>query len=471
MKHNLLLLTDSYKITHWKQYPPKTQKVYSYFESRGGEFPKTMFFGLQYYLKEYLEGAVFDLSNIQEIDLFVEKHLGDSKLFNHDGWMALYKKYKGKLPISIRAIPEGTLVPNHNVLMTIENTDPEFHWLTNYLETMLVQVWYPSTVATQSYYMKQSLLKSLDDTGDPSLVDFKLHDFGFRGVSSIESAGLGGAAHLVNFKGTDNIAGIQMAKEYYGEDMAGFSIPAAEHSTITAWGKDNEVKAFENMITQFPKGLVACVSDSYNIFDACNYLWGDKLKYKVLARDGTLVIRPDSGDPVKVVLRVLDILGDRFGFTKNDKGYFVLNPKVRIIQGDGIDFRTMKKILTAIQTFNWSADNIAFGSGGALLQMLNRDTQKFAFKCSNVTIDGKDIAVYKQPITSKMKESKAGKLKLIIYNGRYITVPTDLRLITLHKIPKDQTTSEDQLVEVFRDGKILKEYKFSEIRDRANEIL
>ncbi len=452
------MLTDSYKITHWKQYPPKTTHVYSYFESRGGKFAKTLFFGLQYYLKKYLQGQVVTSKMVEEMKEFTKNHLGDEKLFNYDGWMKLVKKHNGNLPISIKAVPEGTLVPNHNVMMTIENTDPEFHWLTNYLETMLVQVWYPSTVATQSYYMKQSLLKFLEETGDPSLIDFKLHDFGFRGVSSVESAGTGGAAHLVNFKGSDTIAGISVAKEYYGEPMAGFSIPASEHSTMIAWGKENEVDAFENMLDQFPKGLVACVSDSFDIFKACKDLWGTKLKDKVLARDGTLIIRPDSGDPEEVVLKVLEILGTQFGYSRNKKGFRVLNPKVRVIQGDGINFEMMTNILSNMRHNHWSADNIAFGSGGALLQQLNRDTQRFAFKCSNITVNGEDRAVYKEPVTSGMKKSKSGRMKLVKDSGvGYRTAPLDLY--------KD---IKDEMVEVFRDGKILKDWKFSEIRERAN---
>ncbi len=465
MKENLLMLTDSYKITHWLQYAPGTEKVYSYFESRGGKFEKTLFFGLQYYLKKYLEGKVFDVFDIQNMKEFTGKHLGDKQLFNYKGWVSLLKKHKGKLPISIKAVPEGTLVPNHNVLMTIENTDPEFHWLTNYLETMLVQIWYPCTVATQSYYMKQEFLKFLEETGDPSLIDFKLHDFGFRGVSSVETAGIGGAAHLVNFKGTDTIAGINMAKEYYDEPMAGFSIPASEHATITSWGKDNEVKAFENMLDQFPFGLVACVSDSFDIYKACSDLWGDKLKDKVLAREGTLIVRPDSGDPVEVVSKVLKILANKFGSTMNKKGYYVLNPKIRVIQGDGIDYEMMKNILSNMRYNHWSADNITFGSGGALLQKLNRDTQNFGFKCSNVTVNGKDRPVFKEPIHSSMKKSKMGRMKLVKYDGKYETIPPNIKLASLSK--EEDIINKDELVEVFKDGKILKEWKFSEVRERA----
>ena len=453
MKKNILLTTDSYKLTQFKQYPPKTEVVYSYFESRGGKFPKTLFFGLQYFLKEYLEGKVVTMEKIVEADLFAKAHFGRDDCFNLKGWMYILEKHKGKLPVSIKAVPEGTLVPVSNVLMTIENTDPKCWWLTNYLETLLVQVWYPITVATQSHYMKNIMIKNLEETGDPSLVDFKLHDFGFRGVSSVESAGIGGAAHLINFKGTDTLAGITVARDYYGEPMAGFSIPASEHSTITAWGKENEVKAFENMLDKYPKGLIACVSDSFNIYKACRVLWGKELKDKVIARDGCLVVRPDSGEPTEIVPQVLHILGEKFGFETNKKGYKVLPPFLRMIQGDGIDYEMFQKILDKIKSEGWSGDNIAFGSGGGLLQKLNRDVCRFAFKCSSVTIDGKEIDVWKDPVTSKGKISKAGRLALIQENGDYKTAP--------------KGSKEDVLAEVFRDGKVVKEYTFKEIRERV----
>jgi len=237
---NIILQTDSYKVSHYLQYPPGTQHVYSYFESRGGAFPEIVFFGLQYFLKRYLEGPVVTAAHIAAAEELLSSHLAADSLFNRAGWEHILKQHGGHLPVKIRAIPEGTVVPTGNVLMTIENTDPACYWLTNYLETLLVQVWYPTTVATQSRSMKQVLNASLQRTGDPSLIDFKLHDFGFRGVSSVESAGIGAAAHLVNFRGTDTLAGIVLARHYYEEEMAGYSIPAAEHSTITSWGREHE---------------------------------------------------------------------------------------------------------------------------------------------------------------------------------------------------------------------------------------
>ncbi len=456
---NILLLTDSYKVTHWRQYPPGTEKVYSYFESRGGKYPEVLFFGLQYMLKKHLEGVVVTQETIDTAEMIVEKHLGNKSLFNREGWEYILREHGGRLPISIKAVPEGSVVPTHNVLMTIENTDPKCFWLTNYLETLLVQVWYPTTVATLSMNMKRQIMDYLDRTGDPGLVDFKLHDFGFRGVSSVESAAIGGAAHLVSFMGTDTIVGLLLLRQYYGADMAGFSIPAAEHSTITSWGRQGEALAMENMLKQFPKGAVAVVSDSYDIFKACGEIWGDKLKEKVAGRDGTVVVRPDSGNPEKVVVEVLNILGAKFGTSRNDKGYLVLPSQIRVIQGDGVDYESAERVMSALEAAGWSADNVAFGMGGALLQKLHRDTQKFAFKCSSVTVDGQERDVFKQPVTDPGKNSKAGRLKLVLRtDGSFETVSMS-------------HDGADQLVEVFRYGKILQEYSLDEIRSRANGFL
>ncbi len=453
---NLLLLTDSYKVTHWKQYPPGTEKVYSYFESRGGKFGETVFFGLQYFLERYIEGQVVTKERIDEAEAIMKMHFGNASLFNRKGWEYILDEHGGYLPVSIKAVKEGTVVPTHNVLITVENTDPNCYWLTNYLETLLVQTWYPTTVATLSRAIKLRIIDYLEETGTPELAGFKLHDFGFRGVSSVESAGIGGGAHLINFKGTDTMAALVFLRNYYGAEMPGFSIPAAEHSTITAWGREHEADAMRNMLEQFPEGTVAVVSDSYDIFKACSDIWGKVLRSDVVKRNGTLVIRPDSGNPPEVVTKILDILGDRFGYTVNAKGYKVLLDNVRIIQGDGMDYEMVGSIFSAMKERGWSADNVSFGMGGSLLQKLNRDTQKFAFKCSSVMVNGEERDVYKEPITDPSKNSKAGRLKLLrTADGSYSTA-------------KESTPGKDQLVEVFRDGRLLRRQTLDEIRARAS---
>jgi len=456
-ENNIMLLTDSYKLTHWKQYPKGTEVVYSYLESRGGEFDKTLFFGLQYIIKKYLAGKVVTQKKIDEAEKFVEAHLGDKTLFNREGWEYILNECNGRIPIKIRAVPEGTIVDVHNVLITVENTDPKCYWLTNYIETLLVEVWYPITVATLSYNIKKIIQEYLEETGDTSGLLYKLHDFGFRGVSSVESAGIGGCAHLVNFRGSDTIEAMVIAKNYYGCNMAGTSIPASEHSTITSWGRENEDKAMENMLDQYPTGLVACVSDSFDIYNACRNIWGKKLKQKILARKGTLIIRPDSGNPLIVIPECLNILGARFGTTVNSKGYLVLDPHVRMIQGDGVDITSIPKILMAMKDLGWSADNIAFGSGGALLQKMNRDTQKFAFKCSAIKINGVWQDVYKEPITDAGKNSKRGLLALVYLNDKkYYTVD-----------PNSIIGSLNILQDVFINGELVNETTLDEVRKRA----
>ncbi|MDQ6963230.1 MAG: nicotinate phosphoribosyltransferase [Mariprofundaceae bacterium] len=454
MFDNILLLTDSYKASHYRQYPPKTEKVYSYFESRGGKFDEVVFFGLNYYLQHYLSGVVVTQQKIEEAATFCAAHFGDDSLFYREGWEYILHQHGGRLPVSIQAVPEGSVVPTHHVLMTVENTDPACYWLTNYLETLLVQVWYGSTVATLSREMKKLILKALRESGDPDAIDFKLHDFGFRGVSSVESAAVGGAAHLINFKGSDTLVGCLLAQKYYAEAMAGFSIPASEHSTMTSWGRAGELDAYANMLEQYPTGLVAVVSDSYDVYAACESLWGEKLRERILQRDGTLVVRPDSGYPPEVVLNILNILGQKFGRSLNAQGFFELPPQVRVIQGDGIDYEMTQDILQHIQEHQWSANNISFGMGGGLLQKLHRDTQKFAFKCSQVVVNGQARDVFKQPMTDQGKASKKGRLKLIQRQGQYHTVA-------------EAEAGDDLLREVFCDGEVLLKENFTNIRQRA----
>uniref|UniRef100_A0AAR2LGA3 Nicotinamide phosphoribosyltransferase n=1 Tax=Pygocentrus nattereri TaxID=42514 RepID=A0AAR2LGA3_PYGNA len=443
------------QITHYKQYPPNVSKVYSYFECRhkkGAQFNEVVFFGLQYLLKRYIAGCVVTEEKIQEAKVFYQMHF-KQKVFDEEGWRKLLERYDGRLPIRIKAVPEGRIIPRGNVLFTVENTDPDFYWLTNYIETMLVQMWYPITVATISREFKKILAKHLKATsGSLEGLEFKLHDFGYRGVSSQESAALGGAAHLVNFCSTDTVAGLLMAQRYYNCPMAGFSIPAAEHSTIISWGRNREKEAYEYLLDQFPTGPMAVVSDSYDIFKACKHIWGDKLKERVMERseDSMLVIRPDSGDPTETLLGVIKILEECFTCSVNSVGYKVLPSYLRIIQGDGIDLCSVEKV-------SWSAENVFFGCGSALLQKINRDTLNCAFKCSYVETNGKGMDVYKQPVTDPSKGSKRGRLSL--------RRNSDGLIETVERgVGKPE---EDMLVTVFENGTILQEYSLDEIRKNA----
>ena len=470
MRHleNLVLNTDSYKASHWLQYPPGTQASFFYVESRGGVYERTLFFGLQAILKEYLARPVSH-ADVDEARDFFAVH---GEPFNEAGWRRIVDVHGGRLPIRIRAVPEGSVVPTHQALVTIESTDDACYWLPSYLETLLLRLWYPVTVATQSWHLKQSIRHYLDlSCDDPAAqIGFKLHDFGARGVSSAESAGIGAASHLVNFFGTDTVAGVLTAKAYYHEPMAGYSIPAAEHSTITSWGREHEVDAYRNMLRQFgkPGAIVAVVSDSYDIYHAIRELWGKALREEVIASGATLVVRPDSGEPVDVVHQCLVLLDQAFGHTLNGKGYKVLR-HVRVIQGDGINPNSIRAILERVTKAGYSAENLTFGMGGALLQGINRDTQKFALKCSAAKIDGAWIDVFKAPITDPGKQSKRGRLALLHHRefGSWRTVPVDDQLERIEDhVPEPGW--QHAMLTVWENGELLKDWTFAEVRERSN---
>ena len=455
---NLILNTDSYKASHFLQYPAETEVVSSYIESRGGEFPQTLFFGLQAFIKEYLLKPV-TTADIDEAEALFAAH---GVPFFRQGWEQIVQQHGGFLPIEIEALPEGMIVPTGNALVQIRNTDPQAFWLTSYLETALLRaVWYPTTVATLSWQVKQSIRQSLETTCDnpANELPFKLHDFGARGVSSHESAALGGMAHLVNFMGGDTVVALLAARKYYGADMAGFSIPAAEHSTITAWGREGEADAYANMLQQFGQAgkLLAVVSDSYDIYHAVSEIWGKQLRAQVESSGATVVIRPDSGVPEDIVPDVLQRLYAEFGGRVNSKGYKVLSDCVRVIQGDGVDVDSIGVILQRIQQAGFSTENVAFGMGGGLLQKVNRDTLRFAMKASAMQINGAWRDVYKQPITDSGKNSKRGRLAVIRDAG------------VIKTIREDALSWESNLLRpVFRNGELVVDDSFETVRARSN---
>lgn len=460
IKRNILLNTDSYKHSHFLQYPPRSQRVFSYIESRGGEYPYLWYVGHQMFIKEYLS-TPFTQEDIEEAAELIPLH---GLPFNREGWEYILKEHNGYLPIRIHAVPEGTMVPDHNLLVSVENTDPMVPWLTSFVETALLRaIWYPTTVSTISKRIKNIIEDYLIQTGDPSLIDFKLHDFGARGVSSLESAGIGGLAHLIHFRGTDNIEALRYARHYYGENVAGFSIPAAEHSTITSWGEEHEQDAYLNMIKQFAgkDKIYAVVSDSYDIYEAVDKLWGGTLKKDVLEHGGCLVVRPDSGDPVTVILKCLQLLDKHYGYTLNVKGFKVLNPAVRIIQGDGVNEESIKAILNKVVEEGYSADNITFGMGGALLQHMNRDTSKFAMKASCIEVDYHYRDVFKNPKTDPGKSSKRGILDL--FRNRE---SGEFKTINVTRCDPDISKWERMTQVVYEDG-IFTQETLAVIRQRA----
>lgn len=456
---NPILDIDSYKSSHFLQLPPKTQRIFSYLESRpGGLYDRTVMFGLQPILQKLT--IPITKEDVEEAKQFLEAH---GEPFPYDDWMLIVNELGGKLPLRIRALPEGSVVPVGIPLMTVENTDNRFPWLTNWMETRLMRVWYPITVATISWHAKKVILDSLMRTADEPRAElvFKLHDFGSRGVSSEESAAIGGAAHLVNFWGSDTVVGVLLANRVYKHPMAAFSIPAMEHSTVTAWGRAGERDAYANMLAKTGgKGkILACVSDSYDLFNAVEHIWGSDLKQKVIDSGALVVIRPDSGNPPEIVAKTLQILESKYGSTVNTKGFKVVK-HVRVIQGDGIDnVESIKRILDAVEALGFSSTNVGFGMGGGLLQKCDRDTQRFAFKASEVQIDGVRIPIGKEPKTDLTKSSKKGHLDV------KQTSAYDFQTVYGEEV------WNSAMREVFLNGEVKATYTLIDIRTRADDFL
>ena len=476
---NLITMSDAYKYSHHKFYPDGMTQMKSYLESRGGKFQELVMFGLQYMMKKYLVGPVLSMEMVEEA---YEKLSGENgvfgrdDVFSRDKWEALIEKHGGRLPIQIKSAPEGTIIPVKNVMLMIENTDEEFAWVTNFVETLILQIWYPITVASLSREVKKVVIQYLRETGCseeaiPMTAEFVLNDFGMRGVSSIESAGIGGAAHLVNFMGSDNLAGSEMLMNYYNAKMMwGKSIPATEHSVMTLKGEEGEIEMMKRTLEAIPSGLVACVSDSYNIFRACSQYWGTELRDLVLSRDGVLIIRPDSGHVTRTLLEIFDILFDKFGYTTNDKGFKVLPPQVRVIQGDGVNYDSICDMYAILKENKIAAENLALGMGGKLLQSgIDRDTQNFAIKACHAIINGEHVDVVKAPtemdadgnIHASFKKSKKGDMKLVVDGNSYRTMMS-------HE--DGFAVAIDVMKVVFRNGELLIDEDIVDIRERVSVL-
>lgn len=455
---NLILNTDSYKFSHFLQYPPETRAISAYIETRGHpDQIDVLFFGLQMFLKEYLARPVTRL-DVDEAEAIVLAH---GLPFNRAGWLRIVEHFGGYLPLEIEALPEGTLLRRGVPMVQVVNTDPASFWLTSHIETALLRaVWYPSSVASNVRKVKQIIQPVLEKTSDDpdAHLPFRLHDFGARGVGAFEQAGLGGAAHLVHFQATDTVTGLLYARRYYGADMAGFSIPASEHSTMTAWGIEREAEAFGNMIDRFAGGgTFAVVSDSYDINHAVSDIWGEQLRERMKASGSTVIIRPDSGDPIETPVQVIRQLDYHFGSTLNGKGYKVLDSAVRVIQGDGVSNADISQILGRLEAFGFSAENIAFGMGGGLLQKVNRDTYSFAMK-ANARQDaaGRWHDIFKRPAMMSGKASKAGRQAVVEGIGGLEAARLD-----------ELNGRRNHLETIWRNGDLLRDWTFEDIRARV----
>jgi len=465
MRKNIIMQTDSYKVGHDRFYNPKLRNIFAYFESRGGDYKNSTIFGLQYYLKEYLQGRVVTKEKIDYAEKFFKEHFMGVDYFRREKWDYILNYHQGRLPVKISAVPEGAVVPIHNIMMSITATDERCFWLPNYLETMLSKVWYPSTIAIQGRKLRRKILEILERNGTPELIDSRVHDFAYRGVTSEEQSGLGSASHLLSFGGTDSLPGIMMLQDYYNTTtMMGVSVPATEHSIPCSFGEDEEAY-IANALREFPDGFIATVGDTWNIYKYCSEKLGGTFRDAIIHREGCLIARPDSGDYEGIIPKLLRILGDKFG-TSKIKGYNVLDPHIRLIQGDGMNPRSIVKLYEMLDAYGWSADNLATGSGGGLLQNVHRDTQKWAFKGAGFYVKEDDGRYHwfgqkKDPITDPGKTSKEGILYLVENDGVYETRNLDLDGVT-HLVPK--MPCEDVLIPVFRDGEILQEYTYEEVK-------
>jgi nicotinamide phosphoribosyltransferase len=461
-QQNLILNTDSYKLGHFLQYPEGVRAVSGYVTTRGHSYkPEVMFFGLQMFLKEYL-GKPITSADIDEAE---EVATLNGQPFDRTGWAHILKVHGGYLPLRIEALPEGLAVRRDVPLVQISNTDPHLPWLTSYMETALLRaVWYPSTVTTMAWRLRQMIAPFLERTSDRAeeLIPRMISDFGGRSTTSLEQTGLGGAAHLVHFHMSDSLAGVRHARRYYGALMAGRSIPASEHTTMTAWGQSRETDAFSNMIDRFARfGAYSVVSDSYDLNNAVAEVWGKTLQTKVRAAGATLVVRPDSGDPIDTPVQVVAQLAYAYGTHLNGKGFKVLDDNVRVIQSDGVTYQDIQMILGRLEAMGFSAENISFGIGSTLLQKVSRDTLSFTFRASAMLAsDGNWQTIGRRPANPREKAPSGGRQAVYRDEGEIAGVPLE-----------ELGRRENLLVPVWENGRLLKEWSFEDVRRQAFDAM
>ncbi|KAJ1513789.1 hypothetical protein HMI54_014679 [Coelomomyces lativittatus] len=409
------LLTDSYKLCHFELYP-EAKEMCAYGEFRSGfendvTDTRMIFFGLRYILETYICKPWTYIDLIQTENFLSQHYLGQKYPFPKHLFEKMIKENQGYFPVRIEALKEGSIVYPHVPLFQITTKD-EYAPLVTYLETLLCMVWYPSTVATLSRRCKTSIHSAFEKSSENwAMLDSRLHDFGFRGCTSVEQSVLGGCAHLLNFTGTDTLSAAYHAQMMwnFGQPI-GVSIPASEHSVMTSW--PNETLAIRRVLEKFGTGVCACVMDSYDYTGALTKILPTLASFKT-QQGGVLVVRPDSGDPVQTVLQALHALSKLFNYSINSKGFKVIY-RAAVIQGDGIDNSTLVRILDAIQLEKYAAENVAFGMGGGLLQKVNRDTMSMAIKLNCIVFkDGSIRDVMKVPKGDSRKYSLPGKLRVV----------------------------------------------------------
>jgi nicotinamide phosphoribosyltransferase len=480
MKTNPFLLTDYYKVGHVFQYPKNTTLVYSNLTPRNSRLEgvdEMVFFGLQYFIKEYL----LNYFNENFFKQPKEKVLAEYKrriVTSLGAHLPTYEHIErlhdlGYLPIQIKALPEGSKVPMKVPCITLVNTLPEFYWLTNFLESILSAIiWQPCTSATIAYEYRKLLNRYAAETGMAAeFVQWQGHDFSFRGMSSLESAITSGMGHLLSFTGTDTIPAIDALEEYYNADadkeLIGGSVAATEHSVMCSGSKDGELETFKRLVTEvYPNGIVSIVSDTWDLWKVCTE-YVTALKEIILQRDGKVVIRPDSGDPVKIICGdangkteaerkgVVELLWDVFGGTTTGKGYKLLDSHIGAIYGDSINLQRAEAICEGLKAKGF-ASQCVFGIGSFTYQYNTRDTFGMAMKATYVEVDGEGREIFKNPITDDgTKKSATGLLQVKKENNKYV----------LHDKVSWSQEKDSELKTIFKDGKLLKEFSLNEIRE------
>jgi len=462
LKISLICRVDSYKFSHFQAYPDGIQAMTSYGEARISGSNVVVPFGMQLLVKKYLTETI-TMADIDAAEQFTIGHFG-RKLFARDAWEKVVTVYKGKLPLIIRSVPEGTVIRGGQPIYTVTVFDPDLAWMSAGFETLIQRaIWYPTTIATLDFQSRREIQSRYEKTGaNMSLLPFSLHDFGGRGVSSAETAEIGGAAHLVNFMGSDTVEGVLTANFYYNHSMSGFSVYATEHSIECSFGDgvENAKRYIRKQLANVPAGSIASiVIDGYDVYREAELLCTE-FRDEIINSGVKVVFRPDSGDMMEVVPRILKLQEMAFGYTLTEQGYKQIK-HVGIIQGDGIDRSTLLQLLDLVISQGYSADCVIFGSGGALLQKVNRDTLSFAQKASAILFDGKWKGISKNPATDSGKKSKEGILTIVRskITGELTTVRFDLGPVN------DEFQDIMQLV--YYKGDLYNETTLDEVRNRV----
>lgn len=467
LKISLILRMDSYKFSHPFAYRRGIRSMASYGSARVSRSEILVPFGMQMFVKKYLTERI-TMADIDEAERFAELHFG-RKLFHRAAWEKVVNTYGGALPLIIRSVKEGELVNGGLPIYTVAVLDDEdVAWMSAAFETLIQRaVWYPTTIATMDRQIKLAMKEFYLQTGaDIGMLLFALHDFGGRGVTSGETGEIGGSSHTVGFMGSDTIEGILAANFYYNIEMAAFSVYATEHSVECSFGGGAEdAKEYIRHQLRAAKALgvqvMSIVIDGYNVYREAEILCSDEFRDEIIASGIKVVFRPDSGDMMEVVPRILKMQEAAFGYTLTDKGYKKIN-NVGIIQGDGVDHLAIKQLLSKVtNVLHYSADVVIFGSGGALLQKVNRDTFKFAQKASAIQIGDEWIGIAKDPVTDSGKKSLEGVLTTV--RSRMTGEQMAARL---DKGPLDSEW-EDMMQLVYFKGQLFNETSLSEVRGRA----